>query len=106
MNKNCSNSHSSSTELPSTIAKCQPTSSKAASVIRKAISDKINKSAEQTYQPQQNTKATPTTPSTVSTATITLTEIKTEAMDECSKYESMDLKEINRQKELDEKYGG
>lgn len=45
-------------------------------------------------------------PTTLATANIKVTEIKTESMDECSKYDSMDLKEINRQKELDEKYGG
>lgn len=35
-----------------------------------------------------------------------MTQFKTESMDESSDFDATDLKEINRQKELDEKYGG
>lgn len=114
MNTASSSQHCSTAELSSTIAKCQSTSASnktAASVIRKAINDKINKNSEQMLlqqqppQPtQQQSLAKPST-TMATTASIKVTEIKTEVLDE-SKYASMDPKEIKRQKELDEKYGG
>lgn len=35
-----------------------------------------------------------------------MTQFKTESMDDSNEFDTTDLKEINRQKELDEKYGG